>query len=126
GRRDEARPEGQKEYGGSAPRMNAARAPGLWQHLKVLFKAPKFSTSGEKISGALFEEVWLNGVLVQENVEVPGPTAAAPFSNEEAAGPLVIQGNSGPAAFRNIMYKKYDKKEITFTGLNYAYYPGEF
>ena len=124
--RDERQPEGQKEYGGSDPRMNAAKAPGLWQRLKILFRAPEFSSTGRKIANALFEEVWLNGALVQENVEVSGPTISARFNDEQAEGPLMIQGDHGPVAFRNITYKKYDKKETTLTDLTYEYYPGEF
>lgn len=45
---DESKPEGQKGYEGYAPRQNASRAPGLWQHLKVSFQAPKFDTNGKK------------------------------------------------------------------------------
>ncbi len=49
---DESKPEGQKGYEGYAPRQNASRAPGLWQHLKVSFQAPKFDASGKKTANA--------------------------------------------------------------------------
>lgn len=102
--------------------INAARAPGLWQHVKILFRAPAFNEQGEKISNAKFEEVWLNGTLVQEDVEVTGPTRTAPFTDEQTEGPLMIQGDHGPVAIRNIRYKKYDKNHITLTDLKYDYY----
>ncbi len=119
---DESQPEGEKGFEGNAPRLNAARAPGLWQHVKILFKAPEFNESGEKVANAMFEEVWLNGVMIQENVEVTGPTRAAPFDDEVAEGPLMIQGDHGPVAVRNIDYKKYDKKQIDLQDLSYEYY----
>lgn len=119
---DENKPEAERGSGGTPPRLNASKAPGLWQHVKILFKAPAFNEQDEKISNAEFEEVWLNGVLVQENVEVSGPTRAAPVDNEQAEGPLMIQGDHGPVAIRNISYKKYDKKEIRLENLAYDYF----
>lgn len=123
---DESKPEGQKGFEGSAPRLNAGRAPGLWQHLRILFKAPEFNEQGEKISDAEFKEVWLNGSLIQENVTVSGPTRAAAFEDEQPEGPLMIQGDHGPVAIRNIIYKKYDKTSITLEDLAYDYYEGAF
>ncbi|GAA5521026.1 DUF1080 domain-containing protein [Aliifodinibius salicampi] len=120
--RDESRPEGEKEYGGHPPAMNAARAPGLWQHVRILFKAPEFNESGQKISDAEFEEIWLNGTLIQENVAVSGPTIKAAFEDEQPEGPLMIQGDHGPIAIRNIRYKKYDKNQIHLNDLSYEYY----
>ncbi|MDZ7694112.1 MAG: family 16 glycoside hydrolase [Balneolaceae bacterium] len=123
---DDSQPEGQKGYEGHPPLMNAARAPGLWQHYKILFSGPEFDEQGNKVQNARFEEVWLNGALVQENVEITGPTRAAPFTDEQPTGPLMIQGDHGPVAVRNIEYKRYDKKSISITDLSYEYYPGEF
>lgn len=117
---------GDEEMEGSAPRLNAARAPGLWQHYRILFKAPEFNQAGEKTANAMFEEVWLNGALIQEDVEVTGPTIEALFQDEQAEGPLVIQGDHGPVAIRNITYKKYDKKQIGLNELRYGYYAGAF
>lgn len=119
---DESQPEGEKGFEGNAPRLNAARAPGLWQHVKILFKAPEFNEYGEKVANAMFEEVWLNGVMVQENVELTGPTRAAAFDDEVTEGPLMIQGDHGPVAVRNIEYKRYDKKQIDLQDLTYEYY----
>jgi hypothetical protein len=119
---DETQPEGERGFEGSAPRLNAARAPGLWQHLRILFKAPEFNASGEKVTNAMFEEVWLNGMMVQENVELTGPTRAAAFEDEQSESPLMIQGDHGPVAVRNIEYKRYDKKQIELSELTYEYF----
>ncbi|SKB59456.1 3-keto-disaccharide hydrolase [Maribacter arcticus] len=94
-----------KGYEGMAPLANASRAPGLWQHLRIRFQAPRFDANGNKTANAHFEEVYLNGVLVQQQVEVTGPTRASIFDNEKALGPLVFQGDHGKVAFRNIRYR---------------------
>ncbi|MFD2163084.1 family 16 glycoside hydrolase [Paradesertivirga mongoliensis] len=78
--------------------MNAAKAPGLWQHLKIRFRAPRFDASGAKIAGARFEDITLNGVLVHAQTELPdiGKTNAG----------LAFKGEAGPVAFRNVSYRQ--------------------
>ncbi|WP_166461162.1 3-keto-disaccharide hydrolase [Flavicella sediminum] len=93
-----------KGFEGVAPIENATRAPGLWQQLRIRFRAPRFNSDGKKIANARFEEVYLNGILIQQQVEVSGPTRAAMFYDEMATGPLMIQGDHGKLAIRNIKY----------------------
>lgn len=115
-------------YEGSAPRVNACKAPGLWQKLRIVFQAPVFDASGKKISDARFLKVYLNGMLVQDDVSVSGPTRSAAFEDEQPLGPLMIQGNHGRVAFRNIRYKLYDGKKVGIRDVVYREYktPGEF
>lgn len=105
---DDARPGADKGYEGTAPLTNACKAPGLWQHLLVRFRAPRFDAGGRKTENARFEQVYLNGVLVQQQVEVTGPTRSSLFNDEKATGPLMLQGDHGPVAFRNIRYRSLD------------------
>lgn len=114
---DDDRGKGKEGYEGSAPKMNAAKSPGLWQHFRIIFHAPKFDASGEKTENARFEKVWLNGVLVQENVEVSGPTRAAAFEDEKPLGPLMIQGDHGPVAIKNFGYKTYEDRKVKLTDM---------
>src|SRR5690625_2030608 len=109
-------------YEGHAPRINASKAPGLWQHLKVRFKAPRFDSNGNKISNATFVYVYLNGALVQKNVEASLPTLGSYFSDEKPLGPLEIQGSHGPIAFRNIKYKTYIPDRITLNTMELKVY----
>lgn len=102
---DDSKPEGQKGYQGYAPRVNVSRAPGLWQHFNIVFQAPRFDASGNKIQNARFVRVLHNGVLIHENVELTGPTRGPALPNEAAMGPIVIQGDHGAVAFRNIKYR---------------------
>lgn len=88
--------------GGSAPAVNASRKPGEWQSYHIWFRAPRFDSNGRKVENAKFIRVLHNGVLVQENVECPGPTRAHMPHTEAALHPLMLQGDHGPVAFRNI------------------------
>lgn len=88
--------------GGSAPRVNAARRPGEWQSYQAWFRAPRFDAAGKKVAHARFLRVLLNGQLVQQDVDVPGPTRAALAHPEGPMHPLMLQGDHGPVAFRHI------------------------
>lgn len=92
-------------FEGTAPYMNVARAPGLWQHLQIRFRAPRFDEKGAKTANATFESVYLNGVLIQQQVQTSGPTTSSIYQDEKAKGPLVIQGDHGPVAIKNISFR---------------------
>ena len=51
---------------------------------------------------ATFLKVTWNGVVVHEGVEVRGPTRAALLGDESPTGPLMLQGDHGPVAYRNL------------------------
>ena len=123
---NEALPDGKKGYEGHAPRTNAALAPGLWQHLEVEFQAPKFDATGKKIESAKFVNVTLNGIMIHENVVLSGPTRAAAFTDEKPFGPLMIQGDHGQVAFRNIEYALLNEFKATISDVRYEYYEGHF
>lgn len=89
-------------FEGRAPKANASKPPGEWQHLEAVFRAPRFDKTGRKVENARFKRVVLNGVTIHEEVEVSGPTRAAHFSDEQTHGPLMAQGDHGPVAFRNL------------------------
>lgn len=114
---DDTKKEDNKGFEGFAPKMNAAKSPGLWQRLKVIFHAPKFDASGKKNKNARFEEIWLNGVLIHKDIELSGPTRGGSGPEETAMAPLMIQGDHGPVAFKNIRYKMYGEKRIQFKNL---------
>jgi len=89
-------------YSAAAPATNASGEPGTWQKYEIEFVAPKFDAHGNKIAFGLFKKVVLNGKVVQENVEVKGPTGGGVTMKEAPTGPLMFQGNHGPVAFRNL------------------------
>ncbi len=93
---------------GHAPKVNAARAAGQWQTLDLVFKAPRFNKSGKKEANARFEKVVLNGQVVQENLELKAPTGHAWRLPEVRRGPLLLQADHGPVAFRNIRVRQLE------------------
>ncbi len=97
-------------FEGHPPKLNAARKPGQWQTFDVVFLAPRFDAQGKKTANAKFVKVVHNGKVVHENVEVTGPTRAAAFSDEKPTGPLMLQGDHGPVAYRNIQIKPLGKQ----------------
>jgi len=123
---DESKPEGQKGYQGYPPRQNASRAPGLWQHLKISFEAPRFDVAGNKIANAKILNITLNGVAIHEDVELFGPTRGAIGEGEVAQGPIRIQGDHGPVAFKNMKITRYEQEAPTIDNLEYQLYQGEF
>ncbi len=93
---------------GVPPRMNAAKPAGEWQSLEIAFVAPRFDAGGRKTSNAKFVRVVLNGKLIHENVEVSAPTGAAwRLVPEVPRGPLLLQGDHGPVAFRNVQVRPH-------------------
>jgi hypothetical protein len=105
---------------------NASKAPGLWQQVKIDFEPPRFDVAGKKVKNAKFNQVYLNGVLVHENLEVTGPTRSALFEDEKLLGPLMIQGDNGPVAIRNIKYKHYGDPVPDIKDLKFDYHEGKF
>jgi len=99
---------------GVPPRVNASRRPGEWQTLDIIFQAPRFDEDGKKIANARFVKVVLNGQVVQDNVEVKTPTGNNWRNQEIPTGPVLLQGDHGPVAFRNLRIRPYrgeDKKK---------------
>lgn len=91
--------------GGSAPKVNASRPPGQWQSYQIWFQAPRFDAAGKKTANARFLRVFHNGQLVQENVELEGGTRAHMQLEEAPLNPLMLQGDHGPVAFRDIYWR---------------------
>lgn len=93
---------------GRGPKVNASKAPGEWQTFDVVFRAPRFDAAGKKTANAVFVKVVQNGIVIHENVEVTGPTRAATFEDERSRGPLMLQGDHGPVAYRNVRIRPAD------------------
>ena len=96
---------------GIAPRVNAAKEPGQWQTLEIIFRAPRFDKKEHKTANARFVKVVLNGKLIHENVEVAHPTGHYWHDPEHATGPLYFQGDHGPAAYRNIRVRPLAERQ---------------
>jgi len=96
----------ERETEGHSPRVNASKPPGQWQTFDITFRAPRFDATGRKTANAKFVKVVHNGQVVHENVELTGPTRASLWENEKPTGPLMLQGDHGPVAYRNLTVKR--------------------
>jgi hypothetical protein len=94
---------------GTPPRKNACKKPGEWQKLTAIFLAPRFDKDGKKIQNAKIVKATLNGEVIHENVELKTPTGHNWTKPETAKGPLLLQGDHGPVAFRNVRIREYKK-----------------
>jgi len=94
-----------KGFEGRSPNENASKPPGQWQKFIVTFRAPRFDKDGRKVENARFVKVMHNGRVIHENIEVTGPTRSAAFDDEKPTGPIMLQGDHGPVAFRRIILK---------------------
>jgi hypothetical protein len=85
------------------PLVNASRAPGEWQTYDIVFMAPHFGRDGG-ISRPATVTVLHNGVLVQNNVILHGPTEyiGEPQYIEHDKAALELQDHGSPVAYRNI------------------------
>jgi Domain of Unknown Function (DUF1080) len=107
--RSEEKPKYHQIDDGYAPLANASLAPGEWQILDATFIAPRFDSAGNKIACARITAV-LNGKTVQDNLEVHSPTGSAWRDKEKTTGPILIQADHGPVAFRNLKARRLPAK----------------
>jgi len=93
--------------GGSPPRVNASKPPGEWQTLDIIFQAARFDDTGKKTANARFIKVVHNGQVIQENVEVPYASGTNWDRKQFPQGPVILQGDYGPVAFRNVRVRPW-------------------
>jgi Domain of Unknown Function (DUF1080) len=95
-------------YGQFPPQVNASRPPGQWQTYDIIFHSPHFDKDGKVLHPARVS-VLHNGVLVQDNVELSGPTAHHERPAYKATPdklPLALQDHGDPVRFRNIWVRE--------------------
>ncbi len=115
-----------KGYGGHAPRVNAVKAPSLWNHVEISFIAPRFDASGNKIANARFAKITWNDQVIHQNVELLGGTRGAPLP-EKAVAPLLLQGDHGPVAYKNMRITRLGNASIALSGpVKYAVYENAY
>jgi hypothetical protein len=100
-------------YGQYPPLVNASRPPGQWQAYDIVFHGPRFDKGGKLLRPAR-ETVFHNGVLVQDSVELTGPTAHGarpPYEPQPEKLPLALQDHNHPVRYRNIWIRELKTAE---------------
>ncbi len=96
-------------YKQHAPLVNASKAPGEWQTYDIIYTAPRFNDDGTYFTKPRVTVIH-NGVLVQNNVEVRGPTEyiGIPeyFVEPHGDGPIALQDHGNPVSYRNIWIRE--------------------
>jgi hypothetical protein len=87
-------------YRKRAPHLNMCFPPLAWQTYDIDFTAPRFDASGSKVRNARVT-VRLNGIVVQNDVELVGKTGAGKPEGPDSQ-PLRLQDHGDPVHFRNV------------------------
>ncbi|MHB8521698.1 MAG: 3-keto-disaccharide hydrolase [Limisphaerales bacterium] len=107
-------------YGQYPPLVNACRPPGEWQTYDILYTAPRFDANRKLLSPARLT-IFQNGVLIQNNVALTGPTSwleRAPYDFHSEKEPIALQDHGNPVRFRNVWVRelgRVGRKEFTFS-----------
>jgi hypothetical protein len=104
-------------YGQYPPLVNPALPPGQWQTYDIIFTRPRFDEQGKLLSKARLA-VLFNGVLVQNNVALTGPTGwmkREPYAAHADKLPLSLQDHGNPVRFRNIWVRDLEGGPPEFT-----------
>ncbi len=95
-------------YGQYPPLVNACRAPGQWQTYDIIFHGPRFSDEGTLLRRARVTVIQ-NGVLVQDNVAIMGPTGhhvRPQYQVTPEKLPLQLQDHEHPVRYRNLWVRE--------------------
>lgn len=95
-------------YGQFPPKVNASRPPGEWQAYDIIFHRPHFDRGGRLTVPARLT-VFHNGILVQEDQILLGPTSnsvRSAYTAHADALPVQLQDHGVRVRFRNIWVRE--------------------
>ena len=88
-------------YGVAAPKVNACKAPTVWQSYDIEFTSPKVE-NGKKTEPARMT-VSHNGIKIHDNVEITSDNTTSGLGGDIAKpGPIMLQDHGHPVQFRNV------------------------
>ncbi len=92
------------------PLVNACKKPGEWQTYDIIYTAPRFGEDTTVYFTPPMVTVLHNGVLIQNNVKLRGPTLYIGIPEysvkKHGPGPILLQDHGNPVAFRNIWIRE--------------------
>ena len=90
------------------PLVNASTPPGTWQTYDIIFTAPRFNADST-LQTPGYISVIHNGVLIQNHVELKGPTeyiGKPVYKYHDPKMPLGLQNHGNPVSYRNIWIRE--------------------
>ncbi len=89
------------------PLVNATKPAMQWQTYDIIYTAPRFGKNGNVISQARMTVIH-NGVLIQNNVSLTGPTLyiGAPVYTPHGKLPIHLQDHDHKVSYRNIWVRE--------------------
>ena len=90
------------------PLVNACKKPGKWQTYDIIFRAPEFNED-KTLKNPVFITVIHNGILIQDHVELKGPTVFVGYPEyqfHEEKLPLLLQNHGNTVEYRNIWIRE--------------------
>lgn len=88
-------------YKVAIPRVNACKAPTVWQSYEIDFRAPVFA-DGKRVNEAQIS-VLHNGLRIHDKVSIPLDNTVAGLGGDPSKpGPIMLQDHGNPVQYRNI------------------------
>ncbi len=88
-------------YGVAPPKVNACKAPTVWQSYDIDFRSPVFR-DGTKVKPAVISVVQ-NGITIHKDVIIPiDNTVSGMGGDPSKPGPIMLQDHGNPVQYRNI------------------------
>jgi hypothetical protein len=88
-------------YEVAAPKVNACKAPTVWQSYDIEFHSPRCE-NGKKVEAARISVVH-NGVKIHDDVKIPVDNTRAGLGGDPCQpGPIMLQDHGNPVQFRNV------------------------
>jgi hypothetical protein len=88
-------------YKVATPKVNACKAPTVWQTYDIDFRAPVYK-DGKKVEPARISVVQ-NGATIHDDVAIPIDNTTSGLGGDPARpGPIMLQDHGNPVQFRNV------------------------
>lgn len=99
-------------YGQYPPQVNACRPPGKWNIYDIIYHPAKIENG--KVTKPATATAFFNGVLVQDNMDILGPTHHGALTNYDGVttdkGPIQLQDHGSKVRFRNVWVRELKEK----------------